>query len=152
MAGGPCAKIFMTVKCSLLSRQLMAPDDVPMFYLFFIYLFIYLPPPALSFVSTRKETTLSLTQPNCGHSRQAYLSERIEPSSPSFLFLSSFPSFSTIHAFDLLEARSSVAGQRCKSQSISRVYNPGKIIYTGRRVALELCTLQIVLESSHVVP
>lgn len=93
MAGGPCAKIFMTVKRSLLSRQLMAPDDVPMFYLFFIYLFTS-PPPALSFVSTRKETTLSLTQPNCGHLRQAYLSERIERSSLFFLpsFLSSLPS------------------------------------------------------------
>lgn len=102
MAGGPCAKIFMTVECSLLSRQLMAPDDVWIFYFrLFVYLFIFFVAPR---EESRRRYIVSLN-------RDAQFAVSIDRSSESSS-LFPFPSFQTIrgsvdvarHAFDLLES------------------------------------------------
>lgn len=97
MAGGPCAKIFMTVKCSLLSRQLMAPDDAPIFYFhLFIYSFIF----SSSFVAPPREKRHCVPT----HSKRNY---------PCESFFHSFQTIRGRNAFDLLEiTRSSVAEQR----------------------------------------
>lgn len=145
MAGGPCAKIFMTVECSLLSRQLMAPDDVWIFYFrLFVYLFIFFVAPR---EESRRRYIVSLN-------RDAQFAVSIDRSE-RILFPFSIP-FLSNHPW--IRGRSAARfrftrkrDRACPSNvvKVNRSYahiTPERLYTGGRRVALELCTLQIVSE------